>query len=222
MDADAKQKRRGSQKSEVDLSIATISEMIESKKGELSRKLFISINQQSFTNLMVTGFEKPKPLKRSIFPEDEKASPTRLSSSSGFQENPKTRGGNSGMERFTMILNQATKMIRLFEEAYRENTAVSCQSRLNKLNTYLLKSLERTCKDNPHVSDMISSAMSEEVAVAVLTLSSKKLRVSKTTFVELVQQFWQADREVVLTKSNTYFLLVKLLSKTQLSQKSQL
>lgn len=222
MDVIGKRYRRECQSEQLDMSTRNhIADMIKCKKGELSRKLFIAVNQQSISTLMATSFEKPKPLCPYV--ESGENISKRMSSIYGIQDiSNQACQKPKFSDRIEIVIIQAGRMINKFEEAYAKNATISGQTQLNELNSYILHALLSSFKAKPKVSSKLSSATSEELAVAILTLSSKKVRLSKCSFVDLVQIFWPTTRETILTKSTSYYFLVWLLSRKHSSPKNKL
>lgn len=201
-----------------DLSTSSrISDLVECKKCELAKKLFISVNQQSFSTLMVKSFRKPTRLETSNSSGDEGNSSPQKCTQQGFQGFSKLKEVqlNQKKERLETAIPKAGQLVKVFEEAFSKCSSHQVVDQLRTLNMYLLQALQKGCKDSLETTSSLSSASSEEIAVAILTLSSKKARISKSCFVDLVHEFWPTNKEAILAKNSSYFVLVSLLNSQQ-------
>lgn len=188
---------------------SSIADLVHLKKEEISKKLFYAVNKQSLHSMIEASFMKPPrsvliSLKAGhqgskISPRPSQTHPSRPSA----PQSPNCVGG--------ALLAQVRILVGLFESAYSRSTSRKELDAFKQANLTLLHVLTMACKADSDVKAQLSQLSSEEIAIALLTLSSKKVKISKNCFVELVGAFSNKDREEILKKERCYYLIVWLI-----------
>ncbi len=183
--------------------------LVSAKKEELSKKLFYEVNKQSLRLLFEGSFKKPRWSANLSSTGSERTS----SSSSITNPVPNFQRSGSVADAFgcSALLKMARQYVAGVEDTFSKTASSNDLEMLKRANISLFHLLSTTCKTERKVRDFILTLSSEDVAIALLTLSCKKVKITKNHFAQLLGAFSAKNREELLRKEKCYFILVWLL-----------
>ena len=188
---------------------SSISYLVSSKKGEITKKLFFAINKQSLSSLLTTSFMKPQVLKQmrvldAAFEVERLAHNRRIC-------NTKSTPSGTSKDPISRALFKVKNIVNTFELTYSKLVSEKELTFLKKVNSSLLNMISCYCKENIDFIYIVAEHSSEDIALALLTMSSKKCKINKNTFVELARIFSNKQKDTLLKKGKFYYIIVWLL-----------
>lgn len=185
--------------------------LVSAQKSELAKKLFFAVNKQSLRSLLDASFMKP------YSPTKTQVTGQRSSSPCCPQEqfSPSSRGNFKQVDHEKSLFGQIRRLVRKVESSYSRSATCKESEVFTLANESLLHVLSMACKADRSAGDFLAQQSPEDIALALLTLSSKKARIHKNSFVELVGAISNKDREDLLKKGSCYFFFVWLLEGCQ-------
>jgi hypothetical protein len=191
-----------------------LSDLLSLHKGLIAKKLFIRVNEQSL--LISANFSIPKvtPVHWSSKSKRVQCVGEQDCSCGSFEK--KALANESSFE--SVDLRQVEASVKAFESVARLHVLDKNQTTyLKQVNAMLVSVVSRSLASNriasyssgPSPSAKALSAT--DVSLAILRLSSKKLRLTKKTFVDLAWKVFKLDRETLLEKNAAYHFIVTIL-----------
>ena len=189
---------------------SSVSYLVSSKKEELAKKLFYEVNKQSLCSMLQSSFMKPQRLTQAGLKTGHKVLGDFLGKRRLSQEIHVSKDTKE-INQKASFFERVEKLTKAFQQAYSQISSSQESSYFKKINHSLLEVISKLSKENKKVHKIIKEQSPEEIALALLTLSSKKAKIHKNLFVELAGAISCKKREDLLSKGKCYFVLVWLL-----------
>lgn len=191
-----------------------LSDLLSLHKGLIAKKLFIRVNEQSL--LISATFSTPR-----IAPVHSSSTNKRLQcigeqdcSCGSYEKN--VLANESCFE--SIDLRHVEASVKAFETMARQLVLDEHQTTyLKQVNAMLVSVVSRSLASSrlaTYSSGQLpggKTLSATDVSLAILRLSSKKLRLTKKTFVDLAWKVFKLDRDTLLEKNAAYNFIVTLL-----------
>ena len=191
-----------------------LSDLLSLHKGLIAKKLFIRVNEQSL--LLSSTFSMPRVTPALTSSNNKRALCTGEQDCSCGSLAMKVLAKDGCFESFD--LRQIEANLKAFESIARQLILDPTQTTYFKqVNAMLVSVVSRSLASSrmaSYSSGQLPSAMAlsaTDVSLAILRLSSKKLRLTKKTFLDLAWKVFKLDRDTLLEKSTAYNYIVTLL-----------
>lgn len=188
--------------------VPSISSLVDAKKEELAKRLFYSVNKQGLRSMLASSFMNPSlSTASSRFFMQEPTSGQKVA-----QEDNKLRSFRAKENRLESLLAKIRLLLGKVEFAnFHLASSTAEQELFREANVSLMHLLTKACKEDKLAAKFLENNPSEDLALALLTISSKKAKITKSKFVELAGAISTKEREELLRKGRCYYFFVWLL-----------